>query len=83
MQHGVAHKAGLSAGDVIVAIDYLRVDADNLKEVLSRYQQKQLAIVHVFRRDELRFFTVEFDTPLFSEYKIKVTKKRRKLSKKD
>ncbi|NLA88850.1 MAG: M61 family metallopeptidase [Alcaligenaceae bacterium] len=83
MQHGVAHKAGLSAGDVIVAIDYLRVDADNLKEVLSRYQQKQLAIVHVFRRDELRFFTVEFDTPLFSEYKIKVTKKRRKLAKKD
>ncbi|CAM5181857.1 M61 family metallopeptidase [Oligella ureolytica] len=77
MQHGTAHKGGLSAGDVIIAIDYLRVDATNLNEVLSRYQQKQFAIVHVFRRDELRFFTVEFDTPLYTEFSIKATKARR------
>lgn len=82
MQHGVAHKGGLSAGDIIVAIDYLRVDANNLKEVLSRYQQKQFAIVHVFRRDELRFFTVEFDTPLYSEHQIKANKNRRQAAKK-
>jgi predicted metalloprotease with PDZ domain len=80
MQHGVAHKGGLSAGDTIVAIDYLRVDANNLKEVLSRYQRKQHAIIHVFRRDELRFFTVEFDTPLYSEFQIKPSKTRHQIS---
>lgn len=78
MQHGVAHKGGLSAGDIIVAIDYLRIDANNLNEVLGRYQQKQSAIVHVFRRDELRYFTVEFDAPLYTEFSIKRTKARDK-----
>ncbi len=78
MQHGVAHKGGLSAGDIIVAIDYLRIDANNLNEVLGRYQQKQSAIVHVFRRDELRHFTVEFDAPLYTEFSIKPTKARDK-----
>ena len=80
MQHGVAHKGGLSAGDIIVAIDCLRVDANNLKEVLGRYQKGQQATVHVFRRDELRFFSVEFDTPLYSEFQIKASKLRRKVA---
>lgn len=81
MQHGIAHKAGLSAGDTLVAIDHLRVDSSNLKELLSRYQQEQKAIIHVFRRDELRSFTATFDTPLFSDFKIKVSKQRRKEAK--
>lgn len=77
MQHGVAHKGGLSAGDMIVAIDHLRVDNNNLEEVLSRYQTGQRAVIHAFRRDELRVYTVEFDTPLYSEYKITPCKTRR------
>ncbi|MDO5668150.1 MAG: PDZ domain-containing protein [Alcaligenaceae bacterium] len=82
MQHGVAHKGGLSAGDVIIAIDHLRVNTNNLKEVLSRYQQKQQAIIHVFRRDELRIFTVQFDTPLYAEYQISPDKSRYQAAKK-
>ena len=77
MQHGVAHKAGLSAGDIIVAIDHLRVDGSNLEEILSRYQVGQRAVVHAFRRDELRVYTVEFATPLYAEFQIKPCKSRR------
>ena len=35
---GAAHQAGLSAGDVLVAIDGLRVTRRNLDRLLSRYR---------------------------------------------
>ena len=36
---GAAHRAGLSAGDVLVAIDGLRVTASNLDTLLQRYRR--------------------------------------------
>lgn len=58
-EQGPAHEAGLSAGDVLVAIDGLRVTADSkLDELLSRYQSGQTVTLHVFRRDELRRFAL-------------------------
>lgn len=57
LEDGPGHKAGLSAGDTLVAINGLRVDAaTNLDTVLSRYQAGDRVDVHVFRRDELRCF---------------------------
>ena len=53
---GAAHKAGLSAGDVLVAIDGLRVTATNLDGLLGRYRVGQAIGVHAFRRDELMIF---------------------------
>lgn len=53
---GAAHKAGLSAGDVLVAIDGLRVTATNLDNLLSRYRVGQTIGLHAFRRDELMIF---------------------------
>ena len=53
---GAAHKAGLSAGDVLVAIDDLRVTAANLDTLLQRYRAGDKATVHAFRRDELMTF---------------------------
>ena len=50
---GAAHRAGLSAGDVLVAIDGLRVTAANLEGLLSRYRSGDSVTVHAFRRDEL------------------------------
>jgi predicted metalloprotease with PDZ domain len=50
---GAAHKAGLSAGDVLVAIDGLRVTSDNLDGLLQRYRVGDVISVHAFRRDEL------------------------------
>ncbi|GGI55357.1 M61 family metallopeptidase [Oxalicibacterium solurbis] len=52
-ENGVAHLAGVSAGDVLVAIDGLRVTSMNLENVLSRYRVGDAIALHVFRRDEL------------------------------
>ncbi|HYD82193.1 MAG TPA: M61 family metallopeptidase [Paucimonas sp.] len=55
---GAAHRAGLSAGDVLAAIDGLRVTATNLDALLARYRDGDTLTVHAFRRDELMDFTV-------------------------
>jgi predicted metalloprotease with PDZ domain len=53
---GPAHRAGLSAGDVLIAVDSLRVVAGKLDVVLSRYRSGDTVTLHVFRRDELMTF---------------------------
>lgn len=53
---GAAHRAGLSAGDALVAIDGLRVTASNLDALLQRYRRGDAVTVHAFRRDELMSF---------------------------
>ena len=58
---GPAHRAGLSAGDLIVAIDGVRVNATNLAAVMGRYRVGDVPEVHVFRRDELMKFSVVLD----------------------
>jgi len=57
-ENGAAHLAGLSAGDLLVAIDGLRVTATNLETLLSRYGVGSNVEVHAFRRDELMTFSV-------------------------
>lgn len=58
---GAAHRAGLSAGDILVAVDGLRVigAAASLEGMLSRYKVGDTVAVHVFRRDELMAFQVK------------------------
>jgi len=70
---GAAHVAGLSADDLLVAIDGLRISGENpsasLDNLLSRYSPSEKVTVHAFRRDELMMFNVtlaEDDTPLYS-----------------
>jgi len=57
---GAAHQAGLSAGDIVIAIDGLRVNGNpsNLDQLLSRYRVGDTVTVHAFRRDELMSFDV-------------------------
>ncbi|TFW32020.1 M61 family metallopeptidase [Massilia horti] len=57
---GPAHQAGLSAGDVVIAIDGLRVTGNpsNLDTLLARYRVGDTVDVHAFRRDELMTFEV-------------------------
>jgi len=50
---GAAQAAGLSAGDVVVAVDGLKVGAKNLDQRLARYKPGNVATLHAFRRDEL------------------------------
>jgi predicted metalloprotease with PDZ domain len=65
--HGhAAHMAGMSADDVITAIDGLRVTAKdvqtNLSRILDRYKVGATVEVHAFRRDELLQFNVRLQS---------------------
>jgi len=71
-----AQKAGLSAGDVLVAIDGLRVTGSNLDTLLSRYLPGAKVEVHAFRRDELRTAQLKLDGPEVSRYTLSVKDKR-------
>ncbi len=53
---GAAHRTGLSAGDILVAVDGLRVTATNLDTLLARYRVGDAVTLHIFRRDELMMF---------------------------
>ncbi len=59
-ENGAAHQAGLSAGDIVIAIDGLRItrkDAqDNLASRLSPYPIDSKVVIHAFRGDELMVF---------------------------
>jgi len=56
---GVAHAAGLSAGDTLIALDGLRVQApEDVGRILKARAAGQAVTAHVFRRDELRSYRV-------------------------
>ena len=50
---GAAQRAGLSAKDVIIAVDGIKVTNQNLEKRLERYEIGDEILVHGFRRDEL------------------------------
>jgi predicted metalloprotease with PDZ domain len=58
---GAAHRAGMSAGDVLVAVDGLRVSGNpsNLDTLLGRYCVGDAIEIHAFRRDELMIFSAK------------------------
>lgn len=58
-EKGAAHRAGMSAGDVLLAVDGLRVSATNLDTLIKSYQLGDKVHVHAFRRDELMEFTLK------------------------
>lgn len=55
---GPAQAAGVSAGDVLVALDGLRVAPGSLDAQLGRYPVGAQVMLHVFRRDELMQFSL-------------------------
>ena len=50
---GAAQAAGLSAGDVLVALNGIKVARANLEKQLTRYRPGDALHVHAFRRDEM------------------------------
>jgi predicted metalloprotease with PDZ domain len=54
-----AQAAGLSAGDVLVAFDGLRVEGQELDRLLGAYAPGDRVRMHAFRRDELMAFEVQ------------------------
>ena len=56
---GSAREAGLSAGDVLVALDGLKLTTGNFDKLLARRLAGDSVEIHAFRRDELMRFDVE------------------------
>lgn len=52
-EQGIAMAAGLSAGDVIIALNGVRTDARKLDDHLQQFLPGDEVEVHAFRRDEL------------------------------
>lgn len=59
MDFGPARDAGLSAGDILIALDGIRVTSENLDQLLARARIGEQLIAYAFRRDELMQFEVE------------------------
>jgi predicted metalloprotease with PDZ domain len=60
---GAAHAAGLSAGDVVIACDGLRVTGKGWVDALAQRGPGVTIDVHAFRRDELMTFQVTLQAP--------------------
>jgi len=56
-----AQMSGISAGDVGVAVNGLKVDKESFEKVLGTYQAGDTISLHVFRRDELMEFSVKLE----------------------
>lgn len=60
---GAAHRAGLSAGDVLAAVNGLRVDESGLAKMLARLKPNQRIKITAFRRDEMMNLVLETAEP--------------------
>jgi predicted metalloprotease with PDZ domain len=61
---GAAQQAGLSAGDVVIALDGLRVTAASFEQAVNSQKPGSTIEVHAFRRDELMQFRVKPKAPV-------------------
>ncbi len=60
--NGNAQTAGLSAGDIIIAVDNVKVTKATLEKIIQSYCIGSILLVHAFRRDELMAFKVILKT---------------------
>ena len=67
-----AQTAGLAAGDVLVAINGLRVTQDTFEKMLARHAAGDPIRIHAFRRDELMRFDVRLDPPRAEKVVLKL-----------
>lgn len=68
---GAAHAAGLSAGDLLVAMNGLRITTQaSLDRVLDRHLPDDTVTIHAFRGDELRSFDVTLSPPAPVEFTV-------------
>ncbi len=58
LDNGAAQRAGLSAGDIVIAVDGIRATANNIEQLIAQTPQGSSIPLHLFRRDELMQFDV-------------------------
>lgn len=59
---GPAARAGMACGDVLVAVDGLRLEAERLERLLRRDMAGRVLAVHGFREDRLMTYAVQVDS---------------------
>ena len=67
---GPAQRAGIGAGDILLAINGLRVTPLSMDRQLSRFRPGEKISIHAFRRDELMIFSVRLDPPQVETVKL-------------
>lgn len=81
-----AGKAGIDAGDELLAIDGFRVTADNLSDRLLDYQRNDIIKLTYFHQEELKTVEIKLASPQPSNYQVKIidnpTKKQQEMLKK-
>jgi predicted metalloprotease with PDZ domain len=58
---GAAERAGLAAGDILVAVEGLRASPETMAKMLTQRRPGDTIAVHAFRRDELLTTVVRLD----------------------
>lgn len=66
IEGGAALAAKLAAGDIVIAINGLKVTRANWDKMLGRYEPGSYVELHVFRRDELFVTRLECREPLLN-----------------
>jgi len=61
--NGPAQKAGVSAEDIGIALNGLKIDKSNFEKTLGMYQAADSVTLHAFRRDELMEFKITLEKP--------------------
>jgi len=59
LDQGAAQNAGLSAGDIVIAIENLKVSAETIEEKVAVFNAGDSFKLHAFRRDELMEFQLQ------------------------
>jgi predicted metalloprotease with PDZ domain len=73
-----AQQAGLSAGDLLVAVDGLRATDANVDKLLARYRPGDSVRLQAFRRDVLMQFEVKLAAKAPPKYMLTVDTKASK-----
>ncbi|MFO7604116.1 MAG: PDZ domain-containing protein [Gammaproteobacteria bacterium] len=63
LDNGPAQKAGVSAEDIGIALNGLKIEKGNFEKILGSYQVGDTVTLHAFRRDELMEFKVTLAEP--------------------
>jgi predicted metalloprotease with PDZ domain len=69
---GPAQTAGLSGGDVLLALDGLRVTPGKLEAMLARRKSGQTVKLHIFRRDEMMEFNLCLASPAADDCRLRL-----------
>jgi predicted metalloprotease with PDZ domain len=76
-EHGALQNAGLSAGDVVIAVDGLKLGLAQLENLLLRAAAGDRWRLHAFRRDELHEFEVTLQAAAEDSYVLSVAEEAR------